>query len=381
MNLLDRHIFKSVLFTCIAAIGLFSFVVMLPNVIKELLTPLLAGQLTLATFGRLIGLLFPFAISYALPMGILTGVLLTLGRLSADSEVTAMRAAGLSVFRIARPVFLLGTLCAAVALYINYEAMPWARTQYYREFAAAVRADPLNFIVPRTFIREFKGIVVYVGERTGNILRDVWVWELDDEKRVTSFTRSATGRIVYDEESDTLRLTLTPAQLETRNPEHPDNFEKASIVNLFSVFHLNPIPVGRYLGRGATRSKEEWRTFAELRARQAKLASARPTEPAEAEAHARAQMKTSIILHEKFNLSLAVLSFAFVGVPLGIKVSRRETSANLGVALGLVLGYYILTLAIKGLDNRPELRPDLLLWLPNILFLALAFRLFWRIEK
>ena len=102
MNLLDRHIFRSVLLTCAAAVGLFAFVVAVPNVVRDLLGPFLAGQFGAATFARLVALLFPFAISFALPMGILTGVLLTLGRLSADSEITAMRAAGISLLRIAQ---------------------------------------------------------------------------------------------------------------------------------------------------------------------------------------------------------------------------------------------------------------------------------------
>ena len=88
-----------------------------------------------------------------------------------------------------------------------------------------------------------------------------------------------------------------------------------------------------------------------------------------------------MIVSEKANLSLAVFAFAWVAVPLGIKVSRRETSANLGLALGLVLSYYLLTLVVKTLDRRPELRPDLLLWVPNLAFIALGLWLFSRIDR
>ena len=66
-------------------------------------------------------------------------------------------------------------------------------------------------------------------------------------------------------------------------------------------------------------------------------------------------------IQNKLNTALAALSFVFVGIPLGIKVSRRETSANLGVAVAIALGYYFLTVMAGWLDNRPELRPDLLL--------------------
>jgi lipopolysaccharide export system permease protein len=124
LNLIDRYIFRSVFFTCLAAVGLFTFIVAVPNVAKDLLPYVLGGQLPAAVFAKLVLLLLPYAITYALPMGMLTGVLLTLGRLSADSEVTAMRAAGISVLRIARPVILLATIGAVVALYFNFESMP-----------------------------------------------------------------------------------------------------------------------------------------------------------------------------------------------------------------------------------------------------------------
>jgi lipopolysaccharide export system permease protein len=86
-------------------------------------------------------------------------------------------------------------------------------------------------------------------------------------------------------------------------------------------------------------------------------------------------------IQDKFTTALSVLSFALIAVPLGIKVSRRETSANLGLALMLVLGYYFLTVMVKWLDRHPEYRPDLLLWVPNLVFLGLAGWLFRRTER
>ena len=69
MNLLDRHIFKSVLFSCAAAVGLFAFVLILGNAVKDLLGYVLADQLSLGTFARLVGLLVPFVISASLLTG------------------------------------------------------------------------------------------------------------------------------------------------------------------------------------------------------------------------------------------------------------------------------------------------------------------------
>jgi lipopolysaccharide export system permease protein len=380
VNLLDRHIFKSVLFTCTAAVALFAFVVALPNIVRDLLSPFLAGQFDPATFARLVALLLPFAISFALPMGILTGVLLTLGRLSADSEITAMRAAGISVTRVAQPVFILAALGAAGALYVNFESAPWARVQFHREFAEAVRTNPLRIIVPKTFIRDFRGAVLYVGAKEGPVLRDIWLWDLDNESRVRRLVRAESGRLEFNEATNSLVPTLLHATIEERDPAQPEDFRKSPKVASVERFEEIQIPLDRYFGRNQARMKQEWLTYDQLRTEQARLAAQSPAPEKRAE-HARAQMNLALIVQEKFNLSLAVFSFALLGVPIGIKVSRRETSANLGLALLLVLGFYILTVLVKALDKHPEFRPDLLIWLPNVIFIALGLWLFTRIER
>ena len=91
-------------------------------------------------------------------------------------------------------------------------------------------------------------------------------------------------------------------------------------------------------------------------------------------------MKIAMTIQEKFTTAFAVLSFTLVGLPLGIAVSRRETSANLGVAVALALGYYFLTVMIGWLDHHPEYHPDYLLWLPNLVFVWLGCWLFRRLR-
>lgn len=379
MNLLDRHIFKSVLASCAGAVGLFAFVLMLGNLVRDLLPYLLSGQLQAATFARLVWLLLPAMAIYALPMGMLTGVLLTLGRLSADSEITAMRAAGLSLARIARPVLILGALGSALGLYINFESMPHARVQYHKELDAVVRANPLSFIVPKTFNRDFKGYVVYVGDKQGGVMRDFWLWRLDDERRVTQLVRAEFGRFDYDERTNELILTLTRAQVEERDAKQPENFSESPLVGSFDKSEPQRLPLERLFGR-RDRQKLQWLTYTELRTEEARVA-AQPFTPQEAKDHARAIMKVKLTVQEKFNTALAVLSFALIGVPLGIRVSRRETSANLGLAVLLTLAYYMLTVMVSWLDRHPEYHPDLLLWLPNVIFLTLGVWLFLRIER
>ena len=382
MNILDRYIFKSVFFTCAAAVALFAFIVIVPNIARDLLAYVLTGQLSLGTFGKLVLLLLPFAVTYALPMGMLTGVLLTLGRLSADSEITAMRAAGLSVSRIARPVLVLALLGVALGLYFNFDSMPRARVEYHRQLAAAIRANPLSIIVPKTFIRDFPGYVVYVNEKQGGLMKDFWLWELDADRRVKRLVRAAAGRFDYDEADNALILTLVHAQVETRDAVNPENFSEAQLVGSFEQSEAIRLPLDRFFGRSGVHVKQEWLTYGELQAERASLAAQPPpADQAEAKKAAVARLKLELIYHDKFNTALAVLSLALIGVPLGIKVSRRETSANFAVALGLTLSYYLMTVAVKGLDRHPEYRPDLLLWAPHLILLAFGVWLFLRLEK
>jgi lipopolysaccharide export system permease protein len=381
VNLLDRYIFKSVLTTCTAAVAVFAFVLIVGNVIKDLLNYFVTGQIDAVTFMRLSLMLVPFVVSFALPMGVLTGVLLTLGRLSADSEITAMRAAGLSLRRIARPVILLGLLSGFLALYINFEAMPAARTQYNRERAGALRANPLNLIVPLTFIRDFPGATVYVSKKLsndqGDVLKDIWLWQLDGEGRVIRFVRADSGRVSYDEENNALVLTLLSGRVEKRDAQAPENFATPSLVGSFDKWEAVRFPLDRMFRDSGVRTKLDWMPLKALLTERRSLTQA----AAQNDEQRLRIAQIDFAVSDRTNMALAVFTFALIGVPLGVKVSRRETSANLGLALGLALGYYFFTTAVSWLDHHPEYRPDLLLFAPNLVLFGLAVVLYSRLEK
>jgi len=384
LGLLDRHIFKNVFVSCVMAVGFFTFVVTTANALRDLLTPFLAGRLSGISALKLLLLLTPYAVTYALPMGVLCGVLLVLGRMSAESEVTAMRAAGLSLTRIARPIYILAALGSLLALAINLEYMPRSRTLYQQELLNAVRTDPMKLLVPRTFIRDFSRMVVYVGAREGDVLKDVWLWQLDREQRVIRFVKADSGVINYDDETNELIFTPPSSVIENRDPKAPENFRTELVTATTESFQFR-FPLDRLLGKKAGRNKPEWLPFAALQREIARL-----SEPAgegeDVAARGQRLLKLRMVVQDKFAMALAVLTFALVAVPLGIKVARRETSANLGIAVALALSYYFLNVAVKWLDN-PKLGPELLLWVPfllwvpNAIFLGLGLALTARVQR
>jgi len=376
MHTLQRHIFLSVLGTCAMAVGLFAFVMVGVSAARDLFGYVFAGQLGAWDVTQLVLLLFPFVLTYALPMGLLTGVLLVLGRLSAQQEITAMRAAGLGLGYITRPVFLLGALSAVVALAINFSYLPRARTEYHVLLGDALKASPLGFLVPKTFIRDFPGVVVYVGDKQGTVLRDCWVWRLDDQKRVTDLVHANSGRIDYDLAGGKLLLTLTDATAEarvTRNSKDPEDF---SVPKPLGHEGEQPFELKNFFNPQIFTRKQAWFTLDELLAERVRLAALPSTKDNE-----RAAMQVLITLNEKGAMALAAFSLTLLAIPLGIKVSRKETSANLAVAVFCALGYYFLTVMVGWLGKHPDLRPDLLLWIPNLVLLAVGGTLFWRLDR
>jgi len=378
MNIIHRHIFGNVFLTCTAAVAMFAFVLMLGNAMKELLAPVLAGQLPFSTFVQMLGLMIPVVVSYALPMGTLSGILLVLGRMSSDREITALRASGLSVAWLSAPILFFALLGVGAGLLINFHFMPRAKVAYETELTNVVRQNPLSFIVQKTFIRDFPGIVLYVGEKQDSKLTDFWLWELDAQNRVRRFARADSGRLDYDEANNKLVLTLEHAQAEMRDEKDPENFHEAHGAASWERATFD-LPLSKLTGERTLKKKLKWYTLSQLMAEWYR--AGKPEEGVSAEDRAKARMRVQITIQEKCATAFSVLSFALVAIPLGIKVSRKETSANLGIGLGLALTYYFLSIVVGWFDNNIELRPDLLMWLPNLGFQALGFWMFYKIDR
>jgi lipopolysaccharide export system permease protein len=371
MNLLHRHIFGNVATTCLSSVGLFAAVLILGNTLNDMVGYLMAGQISLGMFFYLIGLMVPYVAAYALPMGVLLGVLLVLGRMSAQQEITAMRAAGLSLGFIARPVLVFGCLAAAVALIVNFEFMPRARMAYKQILAEAVQTNPLSFIVPQTFVRDFPNLVIYVEGKEGAILQDVWFWRLDNQQRVLESGRAREGALSFDEENAVLEVKLRDVVAVAQNENDPENYPKMRGTTQVGEVPLS-FRVDDIFSQRKKRQKYAWMTYAELRAER---------EQSVATGDDSKRLGVAMAISEKGANALAVIGFAFLAIPLGLRVSRQETSANLGVALILVMGYYLLTVMASWFKAMPALRPELLLWVPSLLCIAVGIWMLRRVDR
>lgn len=361
------------------AVGLFTFVVVAANAARDNVFSLLAsGQLSLGMFAQTLLLLIPYAISYALPLGLLTGVLLVLGRLSAQNEITAMKSAGMSLYKIVSPIILVALCGMFFSLFVNFYYSPIARTQYRESITNLIRHNPLKLIKPRTFIKDFPGLILYVGEQDGKQLKDFRVWELDRQNRVTLYVQAQNGRFTYDREQDALVATAYNAVVEKRPRSDPEDLQNMTLIAPTSAEIPFRIPMSKLVGENSFHRKDSMLTLGELlEKRTDAIARDNLGDPTAYTTRIRVQMQ----IQKHFALAFAILSLALVAIPLGIKASRTETYINFALALGLAISYYVLTVMLTWLEQYPDMRPDLLIWAPNLAFQSLGLYLIHRANE
>ena len=379
LNLLHRHVLKEVLVSTALAMGLFVFVLLLGNAMRDIAELVAAGKLDFWVFLKLMGLLIPYVAAYALPLGVLTGTLMALGRLSSQQEITAMKSSGISLYQIASSVFVISFIGMIVGVVVNLHYAPQSRLAYKHLMVSAISENPIGFIEERRFIREFPGYVIYMGDRDGPLMKDFWIWELDDEKRVKLFLRAKEGEINFDKTDNALVLTLRDGTAEQRDDSGSEGLADEPMRSLFFGELPIELPMGKIFGEKSQRqARIKEMTFSQLMVKR-ELALAEETEAAEGISKNR--MKVQMHMQKSFAMAFSVFSLAIFGVPLAIQVGRKESYANLAIALIIAMTYYFLIIAVSWLEGARAMRPDLLIWLPNLIFQAVGFYLIQRANR
>ncbi len=385
MRTLHLYLTRQVLATLALTVLTFAFVLVLGNALREILALVVTGQATPLLVLQSILLLIPFVLAFALPMGMLTATLLVFGRFSADQELTAVRASGVSLLAIVTPVLLLSVALSGVAAFINLDLAPRCRVAYKELLQRTGIQRAASLIVEDRFMEDFPGYVVYVKRKRGTVLEDVLIYKLSKDNRLLERLQASRAEIISDLTSN--RVVL---QLERGYYNNFTNFVGSAITQM-------PYPLDY---QAPTREKRDPdirdMTFQELRDRLRQLerlaSTAAPTAAA-GSAALREQLrqlraaKTDLTLpvrvqmHRQVAFSFACLGFTLIGIPLAIRAHRRETSAGVAMALILVVVYYAFVIVGQALQSRPELAPHLILWAPNFLFQAVGAVLLWKANR
>ena len=382
LSRIQQYVLKEVFVGAFLSLLVLVFILTAGNAMRDHLLQFLEGQFSIGFVMELLGLLLPYALKFALPPAVLAGILLGLGRLSADTEITAMRATGFSLGHLAVPIFLMCAALACASYYIIAFAAPESRTKYKQKLAQTAMENPLFFFKPRSFVTDFDGHLLYVGDYDGENLRDFWVWstidsgnEKDELGRVRQILRFDSGTIRYDEDTQTLVLEPNNLRVEINDREDPEFFQGKYHPGLAGSTTLR-FELGDQGEILSTRRKVSMLTAPELMAREEELAS----KNIRTEEEDKDLLDVRMEIQNQASLACSVIALAAMGIPLAIRRGRKETMLNAVLAVGLALGYYLLTICVGLAEDYPALMPERLIWLPNLLFIGIGIALLKKIE-
>ncbi len=363
MKILHRYIASQLLRTFFISLVVFTFILFMGNVLRlsDLLERGVAGTLLIKLFLAFI----PYLLTFSIPMAILTATLLVFGRLSADNEITAMRACGVGFSSIFKPGILIAVVLLFICGIINTAISP--RAHYaMRHFRRQVgETSPEALLEPGVFIDYFEPYQFYIGQKDGTEFKDVIIYEELPDGR-TRFFKGKRGEVESDEEEGQIVFKIYDVLME----EPPKEGESTSFSGESKNYVVKMGP------RGEERKlpkKLSDLTTGDLRRKLRRFHSMlRWAQPRLRE---DLQRRVSVIrteASERFVNTFCVLAFVMIGMPLGVTAHRSEKSIGAAISLMLVGLNYAFIICVEAFQASPSLYPYILVWIPNIVFVVLG---------
>lgn len=368
MKIIDRYLGTGVLVTALFGVVVLSLILVLGNIFKELLDVLINNpDVPVSTVLAFMALVLPFSLTFTIPWGFLTALLLIFGRMSADNELIALRSNGVSIPRICLPVFVLAVALTLICFWINIEVAPRAEQAMTRAVVDIATNNPTSLFRADEVVDKFPDRRVYVGGKDGDKLLNIIVFEMNESSEPTKMVYAREGVLTPDSQNSRLLLRLFNARFEQRDANDPRDVSKIQqgIVLKEGVF---PISLEKFFEEFQTTRRMSSYTLPELHDFLMKGAGDRHTEAV-------------VEYNKRFSVSLACAAFALIAIPLGITAHRKETSVGFALSLIVAFTYFFFIIMADTFRNNPAAHPAILIWIPNILFFALGGYLFSRLAK
>jgi LPS export ABC transporter permease LptF len=367
MKLIDRSVSRELLVNVLFAIVVLSLVLVVGNIFRKLLPLLVNHDVPVEYLVSFIAYVLPFSLIFTIPWGLLTAILLVFGRLSADNELIALRANGVSITRICIPLAVLSLVCCVICLWLNVQVAPAAQLLLRSTIYDLATRNPMALFDSDQVIDQFPGRKIYVGKKEGNKLENIIVFELDDNSLPIRVTHARTGMLETDLPNNRILMHLYDARYQQRDEKDP--------------LDLRKIRDGINMAEGTLPiSLEELYQKEKKRPSRSALSIQQLLEQLNSEStRERSASRTEI--NKRFSFPISCLAFALIGVPLGVTAHRRETSIGFAMGLIVAVSYFLFVIIGDTLRSNPKVHPELLVWFPNVLFLVLGAFLFRRLAR
>lgn len=292
------------------------------------------------------------------PMSLLASSELAISSLSANGEITAMRAGGISLRRIIIPFVIAALTVSILSFLINDYIVPEANHAHRNIIRENVLKRGLSYIRRNVFFRDAGNRYFYINllHAEKMTMQDIMIYELGRENSSRTITAKK-GEWVAD-----------TWKLENGTIHNYDGEGKGT-------YRLNFISMDIIVEEDLQKFFKNQRIPIEMNSKELK-------QQISILQQAGADTKRlEVILHMKFSVPFSGLIFVLLGVPLGLRVKRGTKAIGIIISIVLVFIYYVLVSTARSFGNGGVLDPALAAWLPNIIFAVLGIILIFWAEK
>jgi lipopolysaccharide export system permease protein len=341
-------------------IGLMVFtVILLMDKILKLIELIVTRGGSIQNVLMLIAFISPSFLVFTIPTALLLGTLITFGRLSGDSEITAFKASGTSLYQLSLPIAAFSLLaCLATSLLVFY-GLPWGNRGFKATLYLLATAKADIEIRERVFNDMFDGFVVYVDKVPveGKRLEGILIYDERDKSKVnTIFAKE--GFIVNNPKAQEVILTLRNGDIH-RYDAKASTFQRVQ----FETYDLK-LELAKAFAMIWNKLRDYELSIDEIKEKIKNL-----------QKQGKDVTSQRIELHKRYSIPFACIVFGLIGVPLGLQPRRSGKSYGLVFSILILLGYYIALIFFEGLSTRKVVPPYLAGWAPNFLFGCLGIYL------
>jgi LPS export ABC transporter permease LptF len=307
--------------------------------------------------------LIPYLITYVLPIACLSAVLLSLGRLSSDNEIIAIRAGGITLMHLIAPLLIVGLMLSLLLLIFNDRVIPYSHYASRKTLIDVGIKNPTAALEPGVFINSFDRYILFVYRIEKNILYNIRIYEPQEGKPTRTIVAKK-GEFLSIPEKKIVKLKLIDGTSDEPDPNAPTSFFKLNFKTYFMTLNLAQAGEGK---KKATKKPKDM-TLKELK-NEIAILQKNGVDPA--------PLITE--MNKKISLSFSCIVFIILGAPLAIITRRREKSVNFALAFLIAGVYYLLLLAAEALSLQGIIDPKTAMWIPNVLLGSLGIILTYRL--
>jgi lipopolysaccharide export system permease protein len=357
-KLLDRYIFTELLSPFSLSLGVLCFV-MLTRELLRLVELLVSKGVGVWAVLKVFAHLLPSFLVLTLPIAGIIASITAFGRLSLDKELVAMRAAGLSLLRLARPVMLFSLLVFALTLWLAQWGQPWSSVNLKKVALNLLREQLVLALDRGSFTEPIPKMTIYVSEKGDEPSGSIFISDERNPQDPRIIIAHA-YHVLIDTSTDQVALRLRDGVIHSR-PDEIDQYQLASFSSYDLKLSLNQS------GYAATEERPSYEQLVE------RLNQSQWRDPA--------ALRRMIEYYKDMAFPTASLILCMLGVPVGIVSKRSGRIGGFAVGVGVIVAYYVMNVACEFLVTATIIPPFAGAWGPNIIFCIITLLWFVRMSK